>query len=368
MDVNAIVEKARQILKNGDYKGAISLYESSLTQTSSPEEKAEILYHLSRVYLRDGKIYKAQRAVLEAMDIADKLGDDDLLTRIYTSAIDIYSNMGDTTSAERYVKLGLKHVDNSKLETKFNFYNLVAIFSFDRGSIGRAEKYWEKCLEIAKETKDPKLIAIAYNNLGEVHRVKAEYTKALNYYNKAYEYSKEGEDYRGMAINLLNMGYVEREKGNLDMAEKHMRDSAELYEKHHDKRIGAASYANIAPVLADLKKYDEAMEYAKKAVKFSREVESKSEEGEAILNLGYVYEAMGDYRNAMRTYNDARKILVEISNKVLLSECELAMGRVLLKGNMNEAARFHLEEAKRIAESIGEFKVVQKANSLLAKL
>ncbi len=367
MDVDAIVEKAREMIKNGDYRGAISLYEDSLKEVKDDSGRAEILYHLSRVYLREGEVYRAQKSVLDAIEIANRIGDDDLLTRVYTSAVDIYANMGDVASAERYIKMGLKHAERASDKSRFNFYNLLAIFSFDRGSIGRARKYWETCLEIAKKIDDPNLIAIAYNNLGEVHRVKAEYRKALDYYRKAYEYSKKSDDFRGMAINLLNMGYVERENGNLEMAEKYMRESAELYEKHHDKRIASSSYANLASILADLGKHEEAMDFAKKAVEFSREVESRSEEGEALLNMGYVYEARGDFKNAMRTYNEARKVFVEISNKVLLSECELSIGRVLLKGNMKDAARFHLEEAKRIAEEIGEFKVVQKANSLLAK-
>ena len=367
MDIKKIIAQGNALKRGGKYNEAIALYEDALKSASDEHELAELNYELSRAYLRNGEGIKAQERILNAIELAEKLGDDDLLTRVYTSAIDVGMYMGNLELCEKYIKFGYKHVLRAKPESQFNFYNIVGIYSFDRGKIGTARNNWEECLKIAKSENDPKLVAIAYNNLGEVYRIKDEFRKALENYRLAYENSKKSEDFRGVAINLLNMGDVSREAGDIQKAERYLRESVELYKKHKDMGIASNTYGFLAIVLADSGAYEEAKKFAEEAVNLAKKLDDKPTLGEATLRLGYVYEKMGDYRKAMRVYNEARNIFVKIAHKVFLSECELAIGRVLLSTNMPDAARFHLEEAKKIAEEIGEFKIVRKANALLVR-
>ncbi len=367
MNIQDVLKKGEELRRNGNYEEARKLYENALGEASRDIDKALIHYGLSRVYIRIGESILAREHVNDAIKFAESSGDDDTLTKIYTSAIEINMSLGNIDTCEHLIKLGFKHAEKSKPETMFNFYNLVGIYSFDRGRIGYAKKSWERCLEISKKIGDDELIAIAYNNMGEVFRVRGEYRNAIEHYKHAYEHSKRGNDYRGMSINLLNMGDMARESGELDDAERYLREAVELYKNHEDKEIESSTLGYLAVILADRGKYDEAMKLANEAVELSKEVKNKSTIGESLLNLGYVYEKSGDYRKAMRTYNDARSIFVKINHRVFLSECELAIGRVLLESNMKEAARFHLEEAKKVAESIGEFRIMRKANELLVK-
>jgi hypothetical protein len=69
----------------------------------------------------------------------------------------------------------------------------------------------------------------------------------------------------------------------------------------------------------------------------------------------------------MKNYNQAREHFSKVNNKVMLSECELAIGRVLKAGGKCEAAVFHLDMARKLGESIGEFRVVQEATALMSK-
>ncbi len=367
MDFDAIIEKARKLQRDGNYDEAMKLYKEAEKIAQTKSQKALVLRGFANVYLRRGEIYKAQKSISDAISLGEEEGDEDILTSLYTTALEIHNTMGDYDACVRDIKMGLKYVNNANDKNKFIFHNMVGIFNFYQGKVGMAQREWETCLGIAKKIGDSSLLAIVYNNLGEVYRIRGERKKALDYYVQAYEQSKKMEDYHGMAINLLNMGLIERENDNLEMAEEYFRESVELYEKHKDKAVAATSYAPFSLVLADEKRYEEALEAAKKGIELAEEAGTKAEMGECTLSLGYVYEMQGDYKKAIQTYNEAKKVLEEINNKLLLSQCELYIGRVLLKGNMKEAAKFHLEKAKKIANEIGEFSVAQKANSLLAK-
>jgi len=367
MDIEKLIDEARKAQNEGRYKEAIEIYTSHLNNIDDELGKAKVLYHLSKLYLRVGEVYKAQNTITEAIALAKNKEDADILAKVYEGAIDVYSSVGNHDAVQRYFKLGLRYAEDAELETQFNFYNVVAIYLFDRGKIGVAGEYWKKCLNIAKNMGDNHLISIAYNNLGEVYRIRNELEKALRNYKESYEYSKKEYEYRTMAIALLNMGYIERERGELEQSEKYLRESVELYEKHKDDGTASACLGTYALVLADLKKYEDALNAAKKAVALAHKIGDRSAIGEATLYLGYVYEAKGDYKEAMRVYNDAHRVLEDIKNLVLLSECEMSMGRVLCKGNMKEAARFHLERAIKISGEIGEFCVTQKAKMLMSK-
>ncbi len=367
MDFDAIMEKARKLQREGKYEEAMKLYKEAEKIADTKSKRALVLRGFANIYLRKGQLFKARSYMSEAIKLGEETSDENLLTSLYTTSLEIHNTIGDFGACEKDIKMGLKYGNDSKPRTKFTFHNMVGIFNFYQGHVGRAKKEWEMCLEIAKEIGDTSLLAIAYNNMGEVYRIRGEQRKALNYYGEAYEQSKKMEDFRGMAINLLNMALIERENKNLEMAEKYLRESVELYDKHNNKEVAATSYAPLALALADEKRYEEAMSAAKTGIKLAEDVKSKAEVGECTMSLGYVYEMQEDYKKAMQTYNEAKRVLEEINNKVLLSQCELFIGRVLLKGNMKDAARFHLEKAKNIANEIGEFSVMQKANSLLAK-
>ena len=367
MDINSIIEQADELRKKRRYEEALELYRQVENSDISDRNRARVLIGMATITNRKGEIYKAQRLIMDAINIAEKVGDSDILTRDYTVAIDIHSSIGDINACERFIKMGNKYVEKAGRRNKFNFYNMLGIFTFNQGKIGLAEKYWKKCLNLAKEMQSNELEAIAYNNLGEVARVRGKFKEAFEDYNRAYKSSSTEEDYRGMAINLLNMGDVKSEMNDLEIAEKYARDSAKTYEKHKDKRIAVSSYSMLSKILADRKKFDEALTVAQKAREISETIEDVGLQGEALMALSYVYEKRESNREAIKIYNQARDIFTKIKNQVQLCECELGAGRVLLNGNKKEAAKFHLEKAKKIASEIGEFKVVQKAEALLAK-
>ncbi len=367
MEFNELIEKSGDLMRKGELEEAMRLLKEAEGIADTNEKKALVMRGFARAYISMGNLYKSERLLQDTLEILKDSKDRDVITQIYTSLVDLYHRMGNVEAVNRYMEKGKPFVDYAKDETKFSFYNVCAIASFDQGRMGIAQNYWEECLKIAEKMKSDDLLAISLNNIGEIYRVRGEYEKALNYYAKAYEHSKKSEDYIGMSVNLLNMGDVEQNRGNLDTAEKYLRKSAELYKEHKSKERLSASYLHLSRVLADKGEYENALKYGRDAYNLAEEIKSKVKMGESLMAIGYAYEKMKNYGESLKNYNRALQIFSGIGNKVAASECELAMGELLILAEKCESATYHLEKAKNLAEEMKEFKIVQKANLLLSK-
>ena len=66
-------------------------------------------------------------------------------------------------------------------------------------------------------------MAISYNNIGEVHRNRGEYDKALEHFQKALaiELKKLGPEHPDVAISYSNMAYVYKAKKDLPKAKEY---------------------------------------------------------------------------------------------------------------------------------------------------
>ncbi len=367
MEFEELIKKASDNMRNGNIKKALEIYQESLNLADSDEKKARVLRGIARTYIADGKMYKAQGILTDALNLALKSGNANITTEIYIALIDLFDRLGEVKISDKYIKEGRKYADKSEESEKFNFYNIVAIHSFNTGKIGLAENYWKKCLEIGEKINDKNLLSIAYNNVGEVYRLRGDYQKALEFYKRAYEVGKEIKNYEGMAVNLLNMGMIEKIRKNFESGEKYLMESLELYKKHKNKIRAAAAHREFAMLLADEGKYDNGIKHAEEGLKIVENLGNTQRIGELTLALGYVYEKKGDLKIALSMYNKAKKIFTETENKVMLSECELYIGRVFLLAGKKDTAEFHLRKARDIAMEIGKFRTLQMANSLLAK-
>lgn len=61
-------------------------------------------------------------------------------------------------------------------------YNKVGSLYFRQGNLGKARHYWRKSYQVAQKYKDAKALSTAYNNLGELQRLKGELDTAILYY------------------------------------------------------------------------------------------------------------------------------------------------------------------------------------------
>lgn len=102
------------------------------------------------------------------------------------------------------------------------------LFLSQTGGLERAVEKFERMASISKE---PKILAVAYGNLGNVYGIRGDLDKAEKIHNMALEINTKLGLKEGMAATYGNLGNVYQTRGDLDKAEKMWTESIKLYEK-----------------------------------------------------------------------------------------------------------------------------------------
>lgn len=114
------------------------------------------------------------------------------------------------------------------------------------------------------------------SNLGYLHNVKGEFSKAIRYYNYAQIFQRALKDYAGAGGTLNNIGYIYRMQGNIKMALEYYYEALKLFEKSGDQQNLASCYNNIAFVNDLQGDYLKAAEWYDKAIALAEKSNDKS--------------------------------------------------------------------------------------------
>ena len=172
-----------------------------------------------------------------------------------------------------------------------------------------------KGLETAQSTHDPKLIARAFDSLGEVHNYFDDKRKAIEYYEQALALMRQAGDRAGEAKTTSNLGVAWSGTGDKRKAlacyEKAMRMFTEL----QDRRMLAEVSGNMGVAYDNLGEYARALESHEKDLALERELEGRSSQAIALNNVGNAYSGLGAYQKALDAYASALEINKSLDNR-----------------------------------------------------
>ena len=226
--------------------------------------------------------------------------------------------LGDLASAQEN-----KKADKPKAESP----NLLAAKkAYEAGKYKEAIKLLE--VELAAEKKKAKPdetrigkiltgLASMHNIIGEVHKGKREYAKALEYYHKtqAILLKQLGPDHPLVASSYNNIGLVHDEKGEYDKALEYHQKSLAIWLKQlgPDHPDVASSYNNIGSVYGVKAEYDKALEYYQKslAIRLKQLGPDHPDVANSYHNIAFVYKAKKDLPKAKEYWEKAYAIYLK---------------------------------------------------------
>ena len=86
----------------------------------------------------------------------------------------------------------------------------------DNGELGKAILYRKKCLKIARELKNNKLISHHLTAVGTIYTFKGEMDRALEYFDKSLDLNKDpdtDQEKRNLSYSLIAIAYAYTLKG-----------------------------------------------------------------------------------------------------------------------------------------------------------
>ncbi len=237
----------------------------------------------------------------------------------------VNQNISDYKKATYYFKEGIAMSEKgSNKELRSLAYTGFANMFALQGQFTQAAEYFNKSLEIAKEIKDSRKIAVITMNLANIEYNYAyynnDYTKSNKLYKEAYDWAVISKD-TGQIISCLgNWGLSYSDEGKYDLSLEKLNRAVELatITKSNSDLIFLKYY--LGRTYGYIKEYQKAVnsfnESLKLAIQF-KDIDYQSENYAGLANTNY---AMGNYKEAYDLFQQYKIINDTIANKEIIGE------------------------------------------------
>ncbi|GAB4297883.1 MAG: hypothetical protein Kow0068_21980 [Marinilabiliales bacterium] len=348
------VDSLKYALKNErDLKKQVEIlhnlfYINEFTDTSAALQYALKAYQISKdqnfnkelivsliclgYYCEDHSRYaKAISYYKQALEIAEKIKDNDNAAACYKNFANVYLQQGNYPEAIKNYQKALKIADetnNNDLKAKC-LANIGSVYLY-QNNLDKAIENYKKAILLYEKFNDTKRLANCLNNLGLAYKMNNQPDSAMVSFNRAENMLIEIDDRRGLADCYHNIAtiYASEQDSNLtdyNMALEIYNKSFHIYSQLGDKKGVALCMNSIGLLMYKLEKYYESIDYAKQSLEIAKEIESKDEMKNAYKTIASSYAALNDYKQAynyFEKYSEAKDSLYIEKSIQLQAELE----------------------------------------------
>ena len=207
-------------------------------------------------------------------------------------------------------------------------------------SVGQPGEEAARALETEERVGDLHGMAQTYHNLGNVHRLKGEWDRAIEFYQQSLEVKERVDDIHGMAQTYNNLGLVYADKGEWDRAIEFYQQSLETMERVGDIHGMAQTYNNLGIVYRRKGEWDRAIEFYQKDLEISERVGDIHGMATTWGNLGSLYQAQGEAELAAQYVARALLVFFRLGAQAEAQQAGSHLARIL---GSPEAAQAYLE-------------------------
>lgn len=264
-----------------------------------------------------------------------------------------------------------KHISTLKkeLKTKPNLERVTQIYSdltwdYMDVSLDSALVYGEKALFSAQKSKNHKLIAQSYSNLGGVYLRKENFNKSEESYQKAIQIRTLNKDFEGVAKAKINIGNIYASKQDYVPATKYFIAAIQYFEGKNDT-IVSLTKGNLGLIFFEMKNYSKAIKYLEESTAFLKKNNMKQGLCHTYLSLGDVYLDKKDTLKALTSYKTSLENCKSCKDNLGISTLNQRIGAVhSAKGNSIQAKKYYQISEQLLKELNSE---IEKTNVWLSK-
>jgi len=161
----------------------------------------------------------------------------------------------------------------------------------EMGNSGNAELYYNKAIDILRETDDTIYLATALINAGDEALKTDKYDKALAYFKESGQLFKKVDYLVGTAYNLGNIGMVYAGQNKNILAEKNIEQAITILEEFEDYSAIAEYLTYMSDIYEDKEDFATALNYAHSSLKIAKENDLKKQISESNLRLYEIHKA-----------------------------------------------------------------------------
>ena len=293
-----LLEKGKSFSVQGNYDGALSLFELSREIAERLNYTAGIAASwnaIGGVQREQSNFDQSMESFHKAESIALALKDEGLLSDSYYGIGRVHRVRGNIVTALEFYQKSLEKAEKQNdLNRIARSLNSIGLVQHQRGFFEEANTALRRSsksanLNLTRFKKESSLINLSnlYDDLGDL-------PKATEYALKAATIIEEMGDVEGKAIIRNNLGTMEWKSGNYVAALNLFQQSLDFYKTLGNLPGIARSYLNLSTVHGIQGNYDEAEHYIFQAIELLKNQDESTHMAQAFQRMGDLYAGKGD--------------------------------------------------------------------------
>ena len=251
---------------------ALPLYMKVLDYWSSQgiwHAEAGVLENLGINFGKAGKLETSEYYFLLAKDLYQAAGDRTEIGTNYSNLSLIYFRLPDLEKSDFYFKKALDHGLAIKGDFLSDLYNNRAIFCRSSGDPQKALEYYDKALNIARESKNHVAMARYMNNVSFLYRSMGDYQRVISSAKEALHLFTSFGSASDVASAHRRLGQAYGTLGDLKQTKWHYDKAVEYYSSTGNKKDERRKHQIQASWLVLNGAYSEALEQYLKALELT---------------------------------------------------------------------------------------------------
>lgn len=232
------------------------------------------------------------------------------------------------------------------------------------GELRLAVKNYLLATDIVEKLKDSTLVQLFMNNVSSIFSTLKEYDRGHQYASASYNIAVQLRDTFGMASSLVNLASNEIAQGLYKEAMAHFTQVINFGEYLDDYTLALDGYTNIGTIYNKLKQYPKAMEQFRLALELARR--HKNPGYELVTWQGFVdtYLALGQMKNADMAVSRAIALAIETGSRNELNDLYLKAAIVKEKSGDLASALDYRKRFELLNDTLLNEKIRNNINEL----
>ncbi|KIO33026.1 hypothetical protein M407DRAFT_18177 [Tulasnella calospora MUT 4182] len=217
-----------------------------------------------------------------------------------------------------------------------------------------AQGYFEQSFKVDESVGDEGGKAMVMKAIGDVHRMRNEYSKAEELYIEARHSYFQIWNQLGFAQSVMSLGDVYRMRNEYSKAEESYIEARDIYSQSGNRLGFAQSVERLGDVCRRRDQYSQAEESYLQARGVHSQIGNRLGFAQSAQSLGDVYRMRDEYSKAEELHIEARDVFVQIGNRPGFAQSVKSLGDVhYVRGEYSKAEESYIQ-ARDIYIQIGD--------------
>lgn len=303
---------SRVLARSGKPEEALETLNSLPTSHLSPLQHAELLWRQAYCFTELRRPEDARAAALEAIPLAEKANDQELVERLRLELGNAFTLMRKDQLALDAYKGCLDAIERDVITDPV--FRFVVLYSIGRqynalGDFASAIEYLNRAADAGATVVNPAGLGVLFGALCDSYLAARDYRRAKLAGYRSMTYFEAADNQRMMGEIHNRLGRAFAQSGRLDEATKRLEQARQIAEREQDVRGLAEAERGLAAVYVQQDRIEDAAAAAGHALELSSALNEAVEHAESLLMQAYVDEAKQNFTGAEENFKRATELL-----------------------------------------------------------